>query len=291
MGAAMDSSAWLVLIPGSTATTGAWPSPLSRGGWLGVQQRDDGPLKRSPEIVALQGKIRRVRESVPFGGSDGLVCFSAFLDYSFARGKMIWFPLERIVFVQSSGPNLTGLFPCPTLHANPAPNVGAAQTPDRSRKARTSHQSRHSRWRDPQALSDIRRCDEFGPRTRPSAERRLHRRDAEGREVADVRRSAVLRSPCPPNKCRARSSLSDQLYALTLLESGRADGSARDGLAQSGAGRCHPARTLWIDHNPDQNGKPPVWRSGHLVVLRSKCPEPDAEASRQSYREYNRSPR
>ena len=63
-----------LLIPGSTATTGAWPSPLSRGGWLGVQQRDDGPLERSPEMAALQGKNGRVRGSAPFGGRNGLVC-------------------------------------------------------------------------------------------------------------------------------------------------------------------------------------------------------------------------
>jgi hypothetical protein len=56
-----------LLIPGSTATTGAWPSPLSRGGWLGVQQPDDGPLERSPEMAALQGKSGRVRGSAPFG--------------------------------------------------------------------------------------------------------------------------------------------------------------------------------------------------------------------------------
>src|SRR6266536_6081953 len=38
------------------------------------QQRDDGPLRASPEMAALQGKSGRVRESAPFGGRNGLVC-------------------------------------------------------------------------------------------------------------------------------------------------------------------------------------------------------------------------
>src|SRR5215208_3498506 len=69
---------FFLLIPGSTATTGAWPSPLSRGGWLGVQQRDDGPLERCPEMAALQGKSGRVRGPRPLGaGMDSSAFFRA----------------------------------------------------------------------------------------------------------------------------------------------------------------------------------------------------------------------
>src|SRR5215217_2754884 len=70
----MDSSAFFLLIPGSTATTGAWPSPLSRGGWLGVQQRDDGSPRAVPRNGSFAGEKRPGPGSAPFGGRNGLVC-------------------------------------------------------------------------------------------------------------------------------------------------------------------------------------------------------------------------
>ena len=57
---------------------GAWPSPHHHGGGLpGVHDGDHGPSRRTLETAVLQGKSRRVRGSVPFGGRNGLVCLLA----------------------------------------------------------------------------------------------------------------------------------------------------------------------------------------------------------------------
>jgi hypothetical protein len=55
---------------------GGMASPLVPRRWLGVQQRDDGPLERSPEMAALQGKSLRVRDPYPLGaGMDSTAFF------------------------------------------------------------------------------------------------------------------------------------------------------------------------------------------------------------------------
>ena len=48
-----------------------------RSGWLGVQEGDHGPFRRSPERVFCRGNSPQGPGSVPFGGSDGVVCLAA----------------------------------------------------------------------------------------------------------------------------------------------------------------------------------------------------------------------
>ena len=72
LGAAMDSSAFSLpqeVLP----QRGHGLRPRSLVGLPGVHEGDHGPLPRSLEMAVLQEKSRRVRGSVPFGGSDGLV--------------------------------------------------------------------------------------------------------------------------------------------------------------------------------------------------------------------------
>jgi hypothetical protein len=63
---------WLAAAARSTATTGAWPSPLvPRRLARGPRCGDHGPFARPLEEAGLQGKSSGVRGSVPFRGSNG----------------------------------------------------------------------------------------------------------------------------------------------------------------------------------------------------------------------------
>jgi hypothetical protein len=71
-GGPRDSSASLARV-GSTATSGAWPSPtIAASGCLGVQDGDHGPLPAVSENGRFAGEMPQGPASVPFGGSDGL---------------------------------------------------------------------------------------------------------------------------------------------------------------------------------------------------------------------------
>jgi hypothetical protein len=75
LGAAMDSSALELSHRAKYCHNGGLAFAHQHGsGWLGVQEGDYGPFRRSPETRGLQGKMAQSPGSVPFGDRHGLVC-------------------------------------------------------------------------------------------------------------------------------------------------------------------------------------------------------------------------